>query len=238
MQTRAGHSLQARGLIRPIGAPAPRPPSRRYVAAANPSTEKPLLRKTISVFARDYDGNRLVRDEVVPGAEWVLAGEGVATVKWDGTPVLLSKGGNYKRYEVKAGKEPPAYFIPAGETDETTGKRVGWVPITDGPEDKHFREGIENYLKQSSLAMQIDGTFELVGPKTQGNPHGFDEQTLVKHGADLLPEVPRDFDGIFCYLATRCDLEGIVFWRDPNDANCEKAKVKRKDFGLPWPPKP
>ena len=29
--------------------------------------------------------------------------------------------------------------------------------------------------------------------------------------------------------------EGLVFWRDPNDPNCDKAKVTRKMFGLPWP---
>ena len=35
------------------------------------------MQKIISLFQRNYDGDRQVRDEVVPGAEWVLAGEGV-----------------------------------------------------------------------------------------------------------------------------------------------------------------
>ena len=42
------------------------------------------MRKIITLFQRNYDGDRLVRDEVVPGAEWVLAGEGAPTRKWDG----------------------------------------------------------------------------------------------------------------------------------------------------------
>ena len=37
------------------------------------------MEKIISLFARNYDGDRLVRDEIVPGAEWVVAGEGRAT---------------------------------------------------------------------------------------------------------------------------------------------------------------
>lgn len=43
------------------------------------------MKKIISLFQRNYNGDHLVRNEVVPGAEWVLAGEGVATRKFDGT---------------------------------------------------------------------------------------------------------------------------------------------------------
>jgi hypothetical protein len=43
------------------------------------------MRKIVSLFKRDYEGTRLVHDEAVPGAEWVLAGEGTATRKFDGT---------------------------------------------------------------------------------------------------------------------------------------------------------
>jgi hypothetical protein len=39
------------------------------------------VQKIISRFQRNSDGDRLVRDEVVPGAEWLLAGEGVVTRK-------------------------------------------------------------------------------------------------------------------------------------------------------------
>ncbi len=31
------------------------------------------MQKIISLFQRNYDGDKLVRDEVVPGAEWVIA---------------------------------------------------------------------------------------------------------------------------------------------------------------------
>jgi hypothetical protein len=65
------------------------------------------LKKIISLFQRNYDGDRLVRDEVVPGAEWVLAGEGDATRKLDGTCCMIRDGKLFKRYEVKQGKKPP-----------------------------------------------------------------------------------------------------------------------------------
>ena len=54
------------------------------------------MRKIISLFQRNYDGDRLVRNEVVPGAEWVLAGEGIATRKYDGTCCMVRDGKLYK----------------------------------------------------------------------------------------------------------------------------------------------
>ena len=32
------------------------------------------MKKIPSLFCRNYDGDRLVRDEIVPGSEWVAAG--------------------------------------------------------------------------------------------------------------------------------------------------------------------
>jgi hypothetical protein len=61
------------------------------------------VEKILTLFKRDYEGKRLVYDEVVPGAEWVAAGEGVATVKWDGTCCRIHDGRLYKRYDAKNG---------------------------------------------------------------------------------------------------------------------------------------
>lgn len=65
------------------------------------------MKKIISLFQRNYDGDRLVRDEVVPGAEWVLNGEGTATRKHDGTCCMWRDGKLWKRHELKAGKTAP-----------------------------------------------------------------------------------------------------------------------------------
>ena len=59
------------------------------------------MKKIPSLFKRDYEGARFVYDEVVPGCEWVLDGEGVATVKYDGTSCMVRDGVLYKRYDYK-----------------------------------------------------------------------------------------------------------------------------------------
>jgi hypothetical protein len=181
------------------------------------------MKKIISLFQRNYDGDRQVRNEIVPGAEWVLAGEGVATRKWDGTCCLIRDGKLYKRYEVKAGSKPPENFEPANEVDPNTGKQQGWLPVGDGPEDRWFREAFDAPLP--------DGTYELLGPKIQGNPEGLAKHVLTRHGIDVLTDAPRDFDGLKEFLQAG-DIEGIVWWRSPADPDCEKVKIKAKDFGI------
>ena len=37
------------------------------------------MKKIISLFQRNYHSDRFVRDELVPGAEWVAENEGIAT---------------------------------------------------------------------------------------------------------------------------------------------------------------
>lgn len=183
------------------------------------------MKKIISLFQRNYDGDRLVRDEVVPGAEWVLAGEGVATRKWDGTCVMIEDGVMWKRYEVKPGKTPPKGFVPANDIDPSTGKRQGWILVGDGPEDRWHREALID--NDATVADFGDGTFELVGPKVQGNPEGLDHHTLIRHGIHGLPDAPRTFSELRDYLAT-VGIEGIVWYRD----NGDMVKIKAKDFGL------
>lgn len=185
------------------------------------------MKKIISLFQRNYDGDRLVRDEIVPGAEWVVEGKGIATRKWDGTCCMVRGGKLYKRYEIKPNGVAPLNFEPANELDKNTGKQQGWVPVGEGPEDKWHREAWERQPRE-------DGTYELVGPKIQGNPEGFDFHILLKHGALILPDpvmhplpVPRDFNGLREYLHLT-DIEGIV-WHHPDG---RMVKIKKKDFGL------
>ena len=75
------------------------------------------MKKIISLFQRNYEGDRLVRNETVPGAEWVLSGEGVATRKFDGTCCMIEQGVFYKRYDVKKGRTKPDGFISAQDPD-------------------------------------------------------------------------------------------------------------------------
>lgn len=188
------------------------------------------MKKIISLFQRNYDGDRLVRNEVVPGAEWVIAGEGFATRKWDGTCCLVRDGTLYKRYEVKPGGKPPANFEPANDVDDATGKQQGWVPVGDGPADQWHREGLF-YRREMSIHGIPDGTYELVGPKVQGNVEKFDKHLLVRHGDLLLMSCPRNFDGLKAWLKAwlkEQNIEGVVWYH----ADGRMVKIKAKDFGF------
>lgn len=190
------------------------------------------MKKIISLFQRNYETDRLVRDEVVPGAEWVLAGEGVATRKWDGTCCLVRDGKLYARYDAKHGKTPPANFEPAQDPDPVTGHWPGWVPVCDGPEHRWHREAIVAPSAERAIALP-DGTYELCGPKIQGNPDRLDRHALLPHGKALL-DVPQPitFASLREWLSAQT-IEGIV-WHHPDG---RMVKIKRRDFGFKWPSK-
>ena len=200
------------------------------------------MRKTPSLFVRDWDGDRsLVTREVTPEAEWVTAGEGLATKKFDGTCVLIGAPERavtaiqqdtpyWKRYDAKKGKTPPANFVAAQEPDPITGHWTGWVPIEhDDPASKWHMDAL---IRQDiSIGEVLDyyqpGTYELCGPKIGGNPEGFESHLLIKHGDVQYPHFPTTFDGIKAVLAG-LNIEGIV-WHHPDG---RMAKVKKSDFGL------
>jgi hypothetical protein len=178
------------------------------------------MRKIVSLFQRNYEGDRLVRDEVVPGAEWVTSGIGTATRKFDGTCCMVREGRLYKRYDAQRGKTPPPGFEPAQEPDAATGHWPGWIAVGDGPEDRWHREALA-----AAVQPLADGTYELCGPKVQGNPDGFEAHVLVLHGAEVLADCPRDFEGLKAYLLAR-SIEGVV-WHHPEGA---MVKIKKRDF--------
>lgn len=179
------------------------------------------MKKIPTIFERDWNGDRSrVVDQVTPGCEWVLAGEGSATRKMDGTCCMVRQGKLYKRRELRAGETPPPDFELA-DYDAATEKTVGWIPVGEGPEDRWHRAA---YLEEINLA---DGTYELIGPKVQGNPENWPGHQLVRHGSIFEDDVPRTFQGLQQWLATQ-DIEGIVF-RHPDR---RMAKIKLRDFGL------
>ena len=69
------------------------------------------MKKIPTLFKRDLDrpGHPIV-PEYNDGTEWVLAGEGSPTRKYDGVCALVRDGKLYKRHEVKPGKIAPPDF--------------------------------------------------------------------------------------------------------------------------------
>ena len=194
---------------------------------------KTTLKKIPVVFQRDFDeetGRLLgLTRRVTPGCEWVLEGLGEATEKVDGAACAILGGKFYRRYDAKAGQRR----LPDGATpctpapDPYTGHWPCWLPVS------YFRTADKWFCKawENTPWCREDGTYEAVGPHFQSNPYGLDEDVLERHGRIKIPDFPRDFSGMRDYLSTH-EIEGVVFWLD-GEPMC---KIRRKDFGLKWPP--
>ena len=183
------------------------------------------MNKIPTIFIRDMSRQpALVTPEWHPDCLWVRDGEGIATRKYDGTSCLVRDGKLYKRRELRPGDVAPPNFESLG-TDENTGKTVGWVPVGDGPEDRWHREAIAN-----ENVLPYNGTYELLGPKIQGNKDGRTQHVLQPHRmARTYPLAPRTFEGIKAFLEENV-IEGLVWHHDDG----RMAKIKRRDFGMKW----
>lgn len=185
------------------------------------------MNKIPTIFVRDMSKQpALVTPVWVEGCEWVRDGEGRATVKWDGTCCLVRGGNLYKRRELRPGDTSPTAFESLG-TDENTGKTVGWVPVNDGSEDRWHREGYDFVRNRDGVVP--DGTYELMGPKVQGNKSKWEMHILIPHGEPECSGAPRTFNELRDWLAAS-DLEGVVWHHDDG----RMAKIKKRDFGLRW----
>lgn len=189
------------------------------------------MKKIPCLFKKVYDdgGYMGVVNEVTPGCEWVINGEGVATEKVDGAACAIIDGVLYRRFDAKNGKKPPEGAIPCQpEPDPVTGHWPHWYQVSDRTAaDKHFVHAYAN-----TPWVNEDGTYEAVGLHFQRNPYRLDDDFLERHGRIKIKDCPRDFDGIREYLRTH-NIEGIVFHR----GNGEMCKIRRKDFGFKWPVK-
>ena len=176
------------------------------------------MKKIPTMFVRNPQNMREILDQPHPDCDWVFNGEGVATRKYDGTCCKVDGGKLFKRREIKPGKSIPSEFVEE-QFDENTGKRVGWMPVdcTDKQDQYHCK----------AFVGQPDGTYELIGPKIQGNPEGLKFHTLKAHSeAIIFEDCPRTFDGLRGWLAER-DIEGVVF----HHPDGRMAKIKKRDFG-------
>jgi hypothetical protein len=95
----------------------------------------------------------------------------------------------------------------------------------DNPADKYHFEAWDAVGRE--LPNQ---TYELVGPKINGNKDNMPAHLLMVHGAQRFEnDPPRDFDGLRVWLDQN-QVEGIV-WYHPDG---RMVKIKRRDFGYKW----
>jgi len=177
------------------------------------------MKKITTLFKKDPHDLSRVTNELDPENSWVLT-NGIATRKYDGTACAIIGGKLYKRYDAKHGKSAPTDGIPCQEPDSITGHWPHWVPVNTN--DKWHN------IAFSLLNLAIDGTYELVGEKVNGNPEKITGHKLIPHGKDTLPIFDFSYDAIKKYLSEN-DIEGIVFHEVGGERMC---KIRKSDFGI------
>jgi hypothetical protein len=129
--------------------------------------------------------------------------------------------------------------------DENTLNMVGWEPIEQSPFVKFHAEALvdrwgmgDEQRRDAGLKVEeriwAEGTYELCGPKINGNPEGYGSHTLIRHAdAQVLPLLSPEYDRLAEWFAQGTERglpmakwEGVV-WHHPDG---RMAKVKRRDF--------
>lgn len=204
------------------------------------------MKKIPTVFKRDPDNMANVTEEVHPDCQWVLDGEGIATRKYDGTCCYLDENMKWwQRREVKPGKQAPEGFVQV-DYDHETGKKVGWVPF----DTQGYLHPLSDALDVSDIAATMSrkvpdifndvialasanmkpGTYELCGPKINGNPEGYQKHHLICHDdAQWIRPFNTTYEGLretVLTLAKHSGFEGIVW----HHSDGRMAKLKARDF--------
>lgn len=178
------------------------------------------MHKIPTLFLRSASNRAHVVNEVHPLCQWVLDGEGTATRKYDGTCISYDGTRWWARREVKPGKKAPTGFVEV-HFDLVTQKTMGWEPIEQSAFLKFLIEAHDNYPDRD----YGPGTYELCGPKVNGNPERFDRHILIRHDDAERVAAPRDFDGLAAWMAATA-WEGLV-WHHPDG---RLSKLKKRDF--------
>lgn len=189
-----------------------------------------FLPKDPNDLSRVIDGNPIFSIEQCADIRWFY--------KLDGTACAIIDGKPYKRYDakifkIKRGKKImftmyelnsklPSGAIPCQEPDEKSGHFPHWVPVTEDSQDQYVLNGYTTLLDKS------DGTYECIGAKINGNPHGVLGHYWVKHDSVYWGKITTDnYFQFFQNLFSDFGYEGLVGYLD-NEPVC---KIRRKDFG-------
>jgi len=189
------------------------------------------MKKIPTLFLRDQTDPRYVTRTVHPDCGWVMDGEGVPTRKYDGTCTMFDGQRWWARREVKPGKYPPPNFVSI-EFDGVTNKTVGWEPIEQSAFAKYHAETSDGYDEPWPV-----GTYELVGPKINGNPEHLDRHRLLLHEtAEVIPlaNATLTFEGVRSAVIAAHEMEGCegIVWHHQDG---RMAKLKRRDFPSLFP---
>lgn len=200
------------------------------------------MKKIPTILPKDPNNLKLVTNgELLKGIKYFQ-------LKIDGTSVMIKDNLLYARYDIKLiinkkGKKTfltkeevkhkiPIGAIPCQEPDEKSGHWPHWILVDENPQFKYILEAFNN-MKKSELLNIVEGTYECIGPKIQGNPHNEEEHLLIPHNHSKL-NYKIDFEKMnensfeyFKNLFKDFNWEGLVAYND----KCEPiGKIRRSDF--------
>ena len=201
------------------------------------------MKKISTVYVVNRDTG-CATNVVRPENQWVVDGEGIATIKFDGTSCFFKDGTLYKRFDKKLTKQGnwllkkmgdkfvvtedlfrklPDGAIPCTETyDPVTYHFPHWVPVVEGlPEDYRHLEALKNFKGE----LKDGQTYELVGPDIDLNNYGLTQHELWEHAVVVVEVKDRSFEGLKKFLI-ETNHEGLVF----HNSDGRMAKLRRKDF--------
>lgn len=147
--------------------------------------------------------------------------------KRDGTSILIKNNIMYKRYDANElkGKKIPENSIPCQEHPAPSGSFPVWVRCKrEDPSDKFHFEAFDKKYSWDN------GTYELCGPKINGNKEDLSSHILIFHKSEKLEIGDLSFRGIEEYFKRNL-IEGLVI---ENNENGLMTKIRRKDYGLKW----
>jgi hypothetical protein len=193
------------------------------------------MEKILTIFDRDWEGNRGVIDEPVKSimdeGGLICLMEGIASEKFDGTNVRITIR-NHTCVRLEKRRNP---------TKVQKHKKIidPWYIDADeyGPDDKYLFEAVEG----TDLEYIPDGEWsaEAIGPKIQGNPLDRQAHMLIVFSLKLhrklikIDNVPVTFNELREWLPRQRScmnpdrpIEGIV-WHMPDG---RMFKIKTKDF--------
>ena len=75
------------------------------------------MKKIPTLFEREFENHRIVRilPNISPDLAWVMAGDGVATIKWDGACCAVINGVFYNRVTDSSGQAKLNINLQAGQ---------------------------------------------------------------------------------------------------------------------------
>lgn len=186
------------------------------------------------------DGSNDVIDELEPTAAWVFdtTQSVTATYKWNGWGAKFDRDGRmWKSVSYDTATETPdRYFVPDGYN--VGGVAYGWLPVggdESNKADSWYIQAWEWWQREDGSHSPPPGSYEVVGPKVEDNPHDVDTTELRAHGglvvveALLAPPQP-DFAALTAWFQAEpgndAGFEGIVW----HNRDGRMAKLKVSDF--------